>query len=351
MRFGSALVRFTVTALALINAIGCDRQPVERLYEALGGVNWQIRSSGVGPIRFGMTPEEVENAIGTPMVRSDREDDDCDAWSPSGRRALRIIFWDRRVAVFDVGGISWKTPEGVGVSTPIREVERRLGALLRRPNGVPDYAFPVEARFADVPADERLMAFEVAGGKVSAVVLGDTMLVRNCTLTRRLRATRTEGNTEIASVLARAGSYDRSGSELPHWAKAALSQHLGSWRLALPSQGDIERCHSDRFGDHPAWVEGDFDSDGRADVAAQVSSYGRGGTFLLLAAGNVVEAELFVGYAGPITRMLRKGETAKPIDEPEFVLRTDAVLLIECEKSAALLALEDGHVRKAWLSD
>jgi hypothetical protein len=345
-------LRSALALIAIASLVGCDGDALERMRHPLGVPAWQMGPAGVGPIMFGMTPDEVEVASGRSLIRVERFDDDCEVWTPKGRESLRMIFWDGRVAVFDVQGPGVRALAGIEIGMQAQVVAQRIAsAHLVQSKPVRRHDFPMMAQVPAGAVEDRSLAIELAEGKVSSIVFGDPILVSNCTFNRRLRATGHADDAATAKEHGRPTGYDTKGTDLPDRFRETLTLRFKAWRFALPSQGDIERCFADKSGRHPAWFQGDFDGDGRPDVAAQVTSFGRGGVYLLLASGDVVEADAFVGSSGYVIESMRKGMTVSPIDEPAYVLKTDAVVLIRCESSAAVLALEHDRVRKVWISD
>jgi hypothetical protein len=298
-----------------------------------------------------MTPEEIEQAAGKPLQRADLPGDDCEAWSLSGVPSLRIMFWDRRAVVLEVSGSGFETVDGIRLGDAADKVLQKLeAAKLQRVPAVLDFDFPIEVRSRDQAREELSMAFELVSGRVAAILVGESTLVRSCTFVRRLRLTSSKTNHQIAVEQGLPSGYEREGATLPAATRIALTEALGIWRLALPSQGDVDRCFSG--AGHPAWVQGDFDGDGRLDVAVQVTSFGRGGLYLVLNSGTIVELETFVGSGGGVIQLLKSGEIVGPIDEPPFTLKSDAVLAINCEKSAVVYVLEPSHkASKHWISD
>lgn len=91
---------------------------------------WIVTETGVGPIRFGMTPAEVALALGLPAPAP--ADPTCHYWTPAtGPSGLSFMVENGQLARVDVDSARVATRQGLEVGSSVTAVRSALGADLR----------------------------------------------------------------------------------------------------------------------------------------------------------------------------------------------------------------------------
>jgi hypothetical protein len=91
---------------------------------------WIVTETGVGPVRFGMTPADVATELGLPAPAP--ADPTCHYWTPAtGPAGLSFMVENGRIARVDVDSARVPTRHGLEVGSPVAAVRSALGANLR----------------------------------------------------------------------------------------------------------------------------------------------------------------------------------------------------------------------------
>lgn len=132
--------------------------------------------NGIGPVRFGMTVQQVERATGNGLVMSDPEDPSCAEGSPAkpGRQDMVYLFEHRRLARITVWEVKGQTLApirigGIGVGGREADIRRRFPSARIRPHV---YSGP-NAHYVDIRmGNGRSYRFETLNGRVTALHAG-----------------------------------------------------------------------------------------------------------------------------------------------------------------------------------
>lgn len=107
----------TVLPLGAILTMGCQRaQPAPA---------WEVSLDGVGPVKFGTTPEQAAAALKT---STDSDTSGCHLWRPAGAPpGLSLMFEDGKVVRVDVDSPGVVSREGVQVGASVASAMAALG--------------------------------------------------------------------------------------------------------------------------------------------------------------------------------------------------------------------------------
>jgi len=87
---------------------------------------WTLTPSGYGPVRIGMTREEVNRALGVTLTpRADYEEDACESGRTDALPGMIFMFEDlklTRISIYEESRV--RTPRGVGIGYSEDEVRR-----------------------------------------------------------------------------------------------------------------------------------------------------------------------------------------------------------------------------------
>lgn len=141
----------------------------------------RISARGVGPVRFGMDPEQASIALGAPL-RIEPGINGCGWWTtPGARYRLQLLSLDgsRRLTLAFAYG-SMRTTHGVKVGDTAKKLRRRYRHQLHR-GTAPNYLGTADAfLFADRPRRGRTytIMFAIDHGAVVGISAGVKRLVR-----------------------------------------------------------------------------------------------------------------------------------------------------------------------------
>ena len=94
-----------------------------------------VTSSGVGPVRIGMTLAEVHTALVAPLTQPVEMQQECDyANFPAAGGSVFLMVHRDTVVRVDIAPAGLRTDGGVGVGSSAAEVETAHGTLERQPH-------------------------------------------------------------------------------------------------------------------------------------------------------------------------------------------------------------------------
>lgn len=141
----------------------------------------RISALGVGPVRFGMDPEQASGALGT-RLRIEPGVNGCGWWTTPGakyRLQLLSLGGGRHLALAFAYG-SERTTHGVRLGDPVKKLRRRYRHQLHT-GTAPNYLGAADAfLFADRRKDGRTytIMFAIDHGAVAGITAGPARIVR-----------------------------------------------------------------------------------------------------------------------------------------------------------------------------
>jgi hypothetical protein len=135
-----------------------------------------LTENGLGPVRIGMTPNEVEKIVGPLNISYDASGPDCGEGGPKRPwiPGVGFMFVKGRLAridISDANGAVTKTEAGVGIGSTAAQAKRAYGRLLKA--GPNDYDNE-DGRdlLVDGPEPGRAILFESYKGRIQSFRAG-----------------------------------------------------------------------------------------------------------------------------------------------------------------------------------
>lgn len=129
-----------------------------------------VRVDGIGPVRFGMTPEEAESASGVPFVAATREaDGECVYIRPANAPpGMRFMLASGRIVRLELAEPGVRTLSGAQVGDPVSKIEQLYTGRLLIERLSPDG----KQRLIVYPTQHHQVVFDTDGERVTAFRAG-----------------------------------------------------------------------------------------------------------------------------------------------------------------------------------
>ena len=134
--------------------------------------DWTLGPDGFGPLRIGMDFAQAQRVAGPALQRADPArlpTRGCEELQLPDHPGVALMFVDGMLRRIDLEAEGPRTDAGIGVGSPVEEVEKAYAALTRTPHAYDDR----EAYLTAGPARGRAIRFETLKGKVAQVYAGD----------------------------------------------------------------------------------------------------------------------------------------------------------------------------------
>jgi hypothetical protein len=152
---------------------------------AAASADWRVGFGTVGPLRLGMTLNQVNTTlndhIAPPSVPEADPSGRCFERNPSGRPGVVLMFWDQVLIRVDVHKSGVSTTEGIGVDDPESAVFKAYGRRVVRSQ----HQYDQSGSYLTVldGGKTKGLRFEIVEGKVGTFDLGTVeaiQLVEGC---------------------------------------------------------------------------------------------------------------------------------------------------------------------------
>ena len=155
---------------AVLRDLGC-----ENLYW-----NYKLSPVGLVPVRFGMTPDEIEQATGE-SVRVGSVVNECTFWGlPGLPRGVQLVSFDGRLGYVEISRPGLATTRDVTVGDSIRQLRARYGRRLRHGKSA-SLSAASQRLFVDVKSRgvTYTMEFDIYKRRVSFISAGARETIQN----------------------------------------------------------------------------------------------------------------------------------------------------------------------------
>jgi hypothetical protein len=142
---------------------------------------WVVRFDGIGPVRIGMTVNQVNAALGENFsIPTDKDEQSCYYLEPRQHPDTGIMMLDNRVARVDVflpgGGISISPTTATADGVRIGDSEARVMKLYGQKVAVSQHAY-VDGHYLTIRSGKYGLRFETEGNKVTGFYAGTSSAI------------------------------------------------------------------------------------------------------------------------------------------------------------------------------
>jgi hypothetical protein len=137
---------------------------------------WALRLNGIGPVRIGMTLDQLNSALSENFKRpKESEDQSCFYVEPRAHPQIAFMIEDGRVVRIDVSGPGIRTDKGAQIG----DSEQRVKDLYGPTMGVEPhfYDYEIGSHYLYFESSDNAIRFETEGGKVFVFYAGRSSAV------------------------------------------------------------------------------------------------------------------------------------------------------------------------------